>query len=243
MSEASKQYFSGATLGQALVAASAALGVPPDRIRYQPVEGRHTSWKGTRRIVIAVDPTAAELPVPARLAPPPVRPQQRPAVEPAGGSEERARRVAETAEEMEVIAALGLAIRLSGLDLEAEARGDAGGVEVELFGRDTRRAVGRHGEVLRAFEHVASRICGERFPIRVDCGGFRARQDRALEDLAREACDEVLRERRAVRLEPMSPPERRIVHLVAKAAGLRSESLGEGFLKRVEISAESPAAE
>jgi spoIIIJ-associated protein len=236
MSEASKQYFSGATLGQALVAASAALGISPERIRYQPVEGRHTSWKGTRRIVIAVDPTAPELP-------PPARPAAQRMPERADLREPRHARSPETTEETEVVAAMGLAVRLSGLDLEVEARGGPEGVEVELFGRDTRYAIGRHGEVLRALEHVAGRLCGERFPLRVDCGGFRARQDRALEDLAQEACAEVARVGRAVLLDPMSPPERRIVHLVARAAGLRSESQGEGFLKRVEISPEPMPAE
>lgn len=241
MTETSRQYFSGSNLGQALLAASVALGIRPERIRYQPVEGRHTSWKGTRRIVIAVDPAEPELPAPVAAVTGAARERV-----PGVGSQAAAARAGwspETPEEAEAVAAVELSMRFAGLDLEVEARSGEGGVDVELFGRDARRAVGRHGEVLRALEHLATRICGERFPLRVDCDGFRARQDRALEGLAREACAAVMRDGRAVLLDPMSPPERRIVHLIVKQAGLRSESLGDGFLKRVEISLEPAGAE
>jgi spoIIIJ-associated protein len=105
--------------------------------------------------------------------------------------------------------------------------------------RDLRRLVGSRGEVLEALQELArlavQASTGERSRLMLDVAGFRAARRRTLEDVAARACQEVQRGGEAVRLEPMSAFERKVVHDVVAAAGLRSESEGEEPARRVVV--------
>jgi len=105
--------------------------------------------------------------------------------------------------------------------------------------RSLRRLVGGQGEVLEALQEL-SRLAvqaktGERSRLMLDVGGFRAARRRTLEDVGARACQEVQRGGQPVRLEPMSAFERKVVHDVVAAAGLRSESEGEDPGRRVVV--------
>jgi len=66
--------------------------------------------------------------------------------------------------------------------------------------------------------------------------GFRAQRKEALEGMAQQSAAEVRRTRRPQLLPPLSPWERRLVHLaLAEDPELETESEGDGFLKRVEV--------
>lgn len=105
--------------------------------------------------------------------------------------------------------------------------------------RDLRRLVGSQGEVLEALQDLARLAVqartGERSRLMLDVAGHRAQRRRSLEDLAARACQEVSRSGEAVRLEPMSAFERKVVHDVVAEAGLVSESEGEDPGRRVLI--------
>lgn len=274
MVETSKRYFSGRNVGQAVLAAAEELSLPPELVAYETVEGRHTSLKGTRRVVIAVDPQApARVPARAPERPPEraVRPQaagagtrdERPGQRPGQryGSQQPETSRAPSRErdpaaeapprqpareprsdaEHAAVAAMKELVALCGLDLDIEADERPAEMAIELSGPDRRLAVGRHGEVLRSFEHLLPRLLAADIEVRVDSGGFRARQDDQLRRLANEACDEVGTSGEAVLLDSYSPPERRVIHLVVQErAGLESSSEGDGFLKRVRISPAVP---
>lgn len=105
--------------------------------------------------------------------------------------------------------------------------------------RQLRRLVGAKGEVLEALQEL-SRLAvqaatGERSRLMLDIAGFRAARRRSLEDVGARACQEVQRGGQPVRLEPMTAFERKVVHDVVAAAGLRSESEGEEPNRRVVI--------
>jgi hypothetical protein len=71
---------------------------------------------------------------------------------------------------------------------------------------------------------------------RIDAEGFRAHQRESLEELAHRSADEVKRTRRPTLLPPLSPGERRLVHLaLAEDPEVETESEGDGFLKRVAV--------
>jgi spoIIIJ-associated protein len=70
----------------------------------------------------------------------------------------------------------------------------------------------------------------------VDCEFYRRRKEKQLREYAQHVAQQVSQTRRDEVLDPMNPYERRIVHIaVNQIPGITSESLGDGFLKRVKI--------
>lgn len=102
-----------------------------------------------------------------------------------------------------------------------------------------RRLVGTQGEVLEALQEL-SRLAvqartGDRSRLMLDIAGFRAARRRTLESVAARTCREVRRTGNAVRLDPMTAFERKVVHDVVAGAGLVSESEGEEPSRRVVV--------
>jgi spoIIIJ-associated protein len=129
----------------------------------------------------------------------------------------------------------------AGLLLEIRRR-DASGDEIlfELIGDDAEPLLANQGEGLTGLEVLVGRIASKRIgqPVhpRLDAEGFRAQRKGALEDLAAQSAAEVRRTRRPQLLPPLSPWERRLVHLaLAEDPDVETESEGDGFLKRVEV--------
>jgi spoIIIJ-associated protein len=113
-------------------------------------------------------------------------------------------------------------------DIELDVEADRASVSV--VGDSLETLVGENGAVLEALQELTRlavyRETGERTRLMLDIGGFRAARRRSLEELARDAIDEVKESAEAVKLSPMTPFERKVVHDVVAAAGMRSESEG-----------------
>ena len=110
--------------------------------------------------------------------------------------------------------------------------------------RELRRLVGQDGQVLEALQELTRLAVqartGERTRLMLDVAGFRLARRGELEKVALAAVATVKESGTAVRLDPMSPFERKVVHDAVADAGLRSESEGEGDGRRVVV---LPAAE
>ncbi len=91
--------------------------------------------------------------------------------------------------------------------------------------------------VLRMLGHGEIRsILEEQGTVQVDCEFYRRRKEKQLREYAQQIAQQVSQTRRDEVLDPMNPYERRIVHIaVNQVPGITSESLGDGFLKRVKI--------
>jgi spoIIIJ-associated protein len=91
--------------------------------------------------------------------------------------------------------------------------------------------VGSDGAVLEALQELARLAVmtetGRRSRLMLDIAGHRDRRRKELEVLAKDAIGDVKESGEPVRLAPMNPFERKIVHDVVAAAGLISESEGE----------------
>ena len=98
---------------------------------------------------------------------------------------------------------------------------------------------GKDGEVLDALQELARLAVmtetGKRSRLMLDVAGFRERRRTELQGLATEAIVEVQQSGEPVRLSPMNPFERKIVHDVVAGAGLFSESEGIEPNRRVVI--------
>jgi len=101
-------------------------------------------------------------------------------------------------------------------------------------GEDKQLLLWKDGQLLLALQHVLNKISDEK--VQVDCEFFRKRKEKMIRDFALQAAQHVRQTGRNEVLELMNPYERRIVHIaVNQVPGITSESLGDGFLKRVKI--------
>jgi len=110
----------------------------------------------------------------------------------------------------------------------------------ELIGDDVEPLLANRGEGLNGLEVLTGRIAARRLgrPVhpRLDAEGFRRHQKETLEELAHRSAEEAKRTRRPQLLPPLSPAERRLVHLaLAEDPEVETESEGSGFLKRVAV--------
>ncbi len=130
------------------------------------------------------------------------------------------------------------------IDIDVENGRAAVGIVTDGPSRELQRLVGHNGEVLEALQELTrlavQAATGERSRLMLDIAGFRAGRRRALEDQAARVCTEVRRTGKAVRMDPMSAFERKVVHDVVAEAGLFSESEGEDPSRRVVIHPAKP---
>jgi spoIIIJ-associated protein len=128
-----------------------------------------------------------------------------------------------------------------GMDLQVRIREDEAVVRGILAGPDTRFFKGRGAEALRGLQHLVDRILSqderfEKVPL-VEIEGQREEEDLQLRRQARDAAEEARRTGEPVRLPPLNPWERRIVHLALRdEADLRTYSTGEGHYRRLNVS-------
>ncbi|MEU6974779.1 MULTISPECIES: R3H domain-containing nucleic acid-binding protein [unclassified Streptomyces] len=117
------------------------------------------------------------------------------------------------------------------IDMDVEADRASVSIVSDANSRDLQKLVGRDGEVLEALQELTRlavhRETGDRSRLMLDIAGFRAQKRSELAQIGAKAADEVKSSGQPVKLDPMTPFERKVVHDAVAAAGLRSESEGE----------------
>jgi spoIIIJ-associated protein len=130
-----------------------------------------------------------------------------------------------------------------GLDGEVSAAPtDDGAVELAVTGEDLGLLIGPKGATLQAVQELSRSMLQRTRPgetharIRVDVGGYRARRREALEAFVRKVAADVVETGTQKALEPMAPPDRKVVHdTVNDIAGVHTVSEGEDTRRRVVI--------
>jgi spoIIIJ-associated protein len=117
---------------------------------------------------------------------------------------------------------------------------DAETVELEIKGDGSGILIGRHGQTLDALEYIVNRILARRIkdaaPISLETESYRARRRQQLHRMALSMGEKAKREHKAVRLEPMPPRDRRIIHMALKDDPMvTTRSAGEGVMRAIEI--------
>ncbi|ADQ05759.1 single-stranded nucleic acid binding R3H domain-containing protein [Caldicellulosiruptor owensensis OL] len=91
-------------------------------------------------------------------------------------------------------------------------------IKVNLFGKNTFKLIGKDGEVLDALQFLTGVVVNRGVPeeetvrILLDCQNFRKRKEERLKKLALSLADKVARSKKSIKLRPMTPYERRIIH-------------------------------
>lgn len=127
-------------------------------------------------------------------------------------------------------------------DIDIDVENGRAALEVfsEEFGdRWLKKLVGEDGRVLDALQELTRLAVqaktGERSRLMLDIAGYRAGVKDEVIAQAREAVEKVQETGEPVRMAPMNPFERKVVHDVVKTAGLSSESEGAEPNRRVVI--------
>lgn len=112
---------------------------------------------------------------------------------------------------------------------------------VNFEGPDVRLLIGRHGDTLNALQFITNIIVKKRINEKVnlimDAEGYRQRREETLRRLARRLSERVKRTKKDVVLEPMTPQERRIIHMELKEnPWVYTVSEGEEPYRKVVIS-------
>jgi spoIIIJ-associated protein len=111
-------------------------------------------------------------------------------------------------------------------------------IEVRIDGDNLGLLVGPQGATLAALEELLRGAVGHRGPgrLHLDVSGYRAKRRAALAEFARRVADDVRTSGSAKALEPMSAPDRKVVHdTVAELPGVATISDGEDPHRRVII--------
>ncbi len=121
-----------------------------------------------------------------------------------------------------------------------EYEGDEGELILDITGDDLAVLIGRHGKTLDALQFIVSaitvRTIGFRYPVVVDVEGYKARQREKLESIAHNAANKAARQNKSVKLRPMTPYERRIVHIALRGdERVDTASEGEGSARHVVV--------
>lgn len=129
-------------------------------------------------------------------------------------------------------------------DTEVEAEATEEQLRLTVFGEDAELVIGKKGQTLDALQFLlgkmVSKLMGRRMPVWVDACGYRERRSDSLIQLATRLSEEVSESGQTVALNPMSPQDRRIIHMALKdTPGISTRSEGEGLNRRLFIVAES----
>lgn len=113
-----------------------------------------------------------------------------------------------------------------------EYEGDEGEIILDVVGSDDLAIlIGRRGRTLEALQLLISTITfrklGFRYPVTVDIESYKHRQRQKLEGMAASAASRACRQDREVKLRPMTPYERRLVHMYLREDD-RVETFSEG---------------
>ena len=139
-----------------------------------------------------------------------------------------------------VVDLINRVLELSRLELEAAVEPVGEAIKIQVRGEDRALLLGHNAELLDALEYLGNRIfahaAGEDKHLVFDSGSYRAQREKELRLMAEKAAEKVRASRIPFTFDPMTPNERRIIHLaLSEDTSVRSESQGNGENRKVTI--------
>ena len=119
-------------------------------------------------------------------------------------------------EEHEALTFLKEVTEKMGLKLDFICRTGENLVYIEMSGDDSRTVIGKRGQTLDAIQYLTSLVINKDnkayIKVVIDAENYRAKRQRTLEQLADRLAGKVSKTGKHVRLEPMNPYERKVIH-------------------------------
>lgn len=134
-------------------------------------------------------------------------------------------------------------LRLLEIPSKVEGHEESDRILLNIQGDGSGLLIGRKGQTLDALEYLINKIVHredeQKKRIVIDTENYRARREESLVNLARRLGAKVKKQGRPVTISPMSPHDRRIIHLALQNdKGLRTRSAGNGLFRRLIITPE-----
>ncbi|MDD6265137.1 MAG: protein jag [Clostridia bacterium] len=141
---------------------------------------------------------------------------------------------------------------LSNLGISADASLGADNISngdrlISISGEEAGILIGHHGDTLEALQYLINLAANKKsdeqdiahIKVTLDIENYRAKREDTLRRLARGVASKVLRYRKSITLEPMSPYERRIIHSeIQNIRDVTTASIGTDNNRRVVVSLE-----
>lgn len=247
-----RQEFHAATVEEAIDKASNALNLTRDQVRFEVLDQGSSGFLGigARDARIMVEHTGARVDAPApgmdysQLEPTAEEHNAAPPLETSTEisrpAEENSPTVAEVPDDL-IIAIDEFAISLidaMGIDATVDVYDSGDAISVDVATEETGLFIGQKGETIDAFQYLLNVATYKNRPfskrIVVDSEGYRQRRIEAIQGMAHRMARRALREKRPLSLPPMSPAERRVIHLFLKEnPDVTTSSEGEEENRRV----------
>jgi spoIIIJ-associated protein len=127
-----------------------------------------------------------------------------------------------------------------GLELAVTGESNDETLYFSIEGKDSGTIIGKRGQTLDAIQYLTSLVVNkekEKYTrVIVDAENYRVKRERTLEQLADRLAGKVVKTRRPVRLEPMNPYERMVIHATLQDhPRVKTRSEGEEPYRRVII--------
>lgn len=127
-----------------------------------------------------------------------------------------------------------------GLNLEIKAQGNDETIYIDIDGADAGTIIGKRGQTLDSIQYLTSLVVNKGrdkyMRVIVDAENYRAKREKTLEQLANRLASKVIRTKKSVRLEPMNPYERKVIHSTLQSnPSIVTRSEGEEPYRRVII--------
>ena len=113
-------------------------------------------------------------------------------------------------------------------------------INVDISGKDAGTIIGKRGQTLDAIQYLTSLVVNknksEYIRVVLDAENYRLKREKTLEKLAHKLADKVVRTGRNIKLEPMNPYERMIIHSALQGNDkVLTRSEGEDPYRRIVI--------
>ncbi len=234
------QEFRGKTVEAAIAAGLAALGLTREQVE---VEILHPGSRG----VLGIGAEDARVRLRPRVVPaaPPVgrerEEEEKHPLEPTLAAPDA--KVAEKARRLllDLLTHMGLKAQVQATwESEPDQPQNPPALLLDIMGEDLGILIGRRGETLAALQYMVrlmlNQATGHWVNVVVDVEEYKARRERNLRQLALRMAEQAVATRRTVKLEPMPPAERRVIHLALRNhPGVTTVSEGVGDARRVTI--------
>ena len=127
-----------------------------------------------------------------------------------------------------------------GLNLDITAKTGSSSVYLNIKGKESGTVIGKRGQTLDAIQYLTSLVVNKEnekyIRVVVDAENYRAKREKTLEQLANRLADKVVKTKKSVRLEPMNPYERKVIHATLQSnPNVTTKSEGEEPYRRVII--------
>ena len=139
-----------------------------------------------------------------------------------------------TSDKMPVLKLLDAILEKFPIDIRYHSQNRNEMLYIIFEGSDKSLLLRKDGALLLALQHILNKVSAQK--VQTDCDFYRKKKEQALREQTQTIARRVQESGKPETIDFMNPYERRIIHIAAnQISGITSESIGEGFLKKMTI--------